>query len=731
MKTIICLLNLQLFIVLVTNAQNVGIGTLTPQAPLTVAPNKTVLFGGDTLNAGTKMMWLPAKAAFRAGAVDGVNWNPDSIGNWSFASGYNTRAIGSYSFAIGSNSTASGNFSIAMGSNTEAFGDWSTAIGSSAKASKNFATAMGLGTKASGEVSTSMGFGSIASGNVSTAMGLSNSRAYGSLAIGRSNDTIVGSSTVSWIDTDPLFYIGNGSGVGLTPLHNAMVVYKNGNMILKNPTIVNTNPASFTVPISGAGTRMMWLPEKSAFRVGTVGTTIGSGVNWNADSIGLWSFASGRDTKAKGDGSTAIGNRTHATGLFSTAMGFGTIASGGNSTAIGNSTIASGGNSTAMGDASTASGNSSTAMGLVTNAKSFVSTAIGQYNDTIAGSNQNLFIASDPLFYIGNGSGFGLTPLHNALVVYKNGTLQLQNQTSTPDNISDKFYVLNNIPYYGANKLEPSQLEKITEGGNTGWRLLGRNPANYGNIGLDAVDLSINIDASSTRGATGIFSTTMGRNTTASSTASTAMGNRTNASGSGSTAMGILTTASGFASIAMGDNTFASGDISTAIGLETVSKAFASLSIGRFNDSINSSNKTNWISTDPLLILGNGSSNAARSNALVVYKNGNTDINGFTRLGEVAEAAPKIKMKELTLTSAVTANGQSAINHGLSSSKIISVTTLMEWTTGFFAPVEYSPDPLLRYNYFVSPTQIIIQNNAANCTYICTKPVKILITYKE
>jgi len=313
MKTIICLLTLQLFIVLVTNAQNVGIGTLTPQAPLTVAANKTVLFGSDTLNAGTKMMWLP---------------------------------------------------------------------------------------------------------------------------------------------------------------------------------------------------------EKSAFRVGTVGTTIGSGVNWNADSIGLWSFASGSDTKAKGDGSTAMGIRTHATGWTSTAMGFGTIASGGSSTA-----------------------------------------------------------------------------------------------------------------------------------------------------------------------------------------------------------MGYFTTASGL--------------LSTAMGLRTVSKAFASLSIGQYNDSIASSNNTLWVPTDPLLIAGNGTSNTARSNALVVYKNGNTDISGFTRLGEAAEAAPKIKMKELSLTSAATATGQSPINHGLNSSKIISVTTLMEWTTGFFAPVEYSPDPLLRYNYFVSPTQIIIQNNAANCTYICSKPVKILITYKE
>jgi hypothetical protein len=104
---------------------------------------------------------------------------------------------------------------------------------------------------------------------------------------------------------------------------------------------------------------------------------------------------------------------------------------------------------------------------------------------------------------------------------------------------------------------------------------------------------------------------------------------------------------------------------------------------------------------------------------------------GYTRLGAVADAAPKIKMKEFNTTSNAIFNGQSAINHGLNSAKIISVTVLLEWTTGYLVPPEYSPDPLLNYNYFVSPSQIIIQNNAATCAYICSKPVKILVTYKE
>ncbi len=73
-------------------------------------------------------------------------------------------------------------------------------------------------------------------------------------------------------------------------------------------------------------------------------------------------------------------------------------------------------------------------------------------------------------------------------------------------------------------------LEKITEGANTGWRLVGRNPANYGDIGFDAVDLSSSDSASTTKGATGAGSLAMGVNTTASNSVSTAMGYLTTAS---------------------------------------------------------------------------------------------------------------------------------------------------------------------------------------------------------
>ncbi len=104
-----------------------------------------------------------------------------------------------------------------------------------------------------------------------------------------------------------------------------------------------------TAPVSGAGTRMMWIPSRSAFRVGTINSTLGNQTNWDASNIGMSSFASGWNNKAQGFGATAMGGYTTASGIFSTALGVGTTASGLHATTLGWSTTASGEKSTALG----------------------------------------------------------------------------------------------------------------------------------------------------------------------------------------------------------------------------------------------------------------------------------------------------------------------------------------------------------------------------------------------
>ena len=60
----------------------------------------------------------------------------------------------------------------------------------------------------------------------------------------------------------------------------------------------------------------------------------------------------------------------------------------------------------------------------------------------------------------------------------------------------------------------PTGLELITEGNNSGWRLIGRNPVSFGNIGDNAVDFSNtdNEDGTGDYGATGEFSFAVGWN---------------------------------------------------------------------------------------------------------------------------------------------------------------------------------------------------------------------------
>ena len=62
-----------------------------------------VVGGVPTSGAGTRLMWIPAKYAFRAGRVTSTQWNAENIGNYSVAFGYNTTASGVGSTASGYN----------------------------------------------------------------------------------------------------------------------------------------------------------------------------------------------------------------------------------------------------------------------------------------------------------------------------------------------------------------------------------------------------------------------------------------------------------------------------------------------------------------------------------------------------------------------------------------------------------------------------------------------------
>jgi hypothetical protein len=78
--------------------------------------------GSATFSPGSKLVWAPHKAAFRAGQITGGQWNDASMGKWSVAMGWNATASGEAAVALGFNIRATGQNSVALGTNVSTDG---------------------------------------------------------------------------------------------------------------------------------------------------------------------------------------------------------------------------------------------------------------------------------------------------------------------------------------------------------------------------------------------------------------------------------------------------------------------------------------------------------------------------------------------------------------------------------------------------------------------------------
>ena len=248
-----------------------GIGTTLPKAGLHIVKDAGVVasgnFGGSqtlgVTGAGTRMMWWPQKAAFRTGRLltdaivpgdETTFWNDDSLGNYSFASGYNVKASGAYSscfgnfadasgansFASGKFATASGTGSVAMGLETDATGNYAMAVNNYNAAKGKSAFAAGNSNRAEGDNAATFGSNNAAEGDQSFAAGIynatrgENSSVFGSnniatgfssFVVGVFNDTIDGDPN-NINDSTALFMVGTGDNN--YSRKNALAVYKDG-----------------------------------------------------------------------------------------------------------------------------------------------------------------------------------------------------------------------------------------------------------------------------------------------------------------------------------------------------------------------------------------------------------------------------------------------------------------------------------------------------------------------
>jgi hypothetical protein len=107
-----------------------------------------------------------------------------------------------------------------------------------------------------------------------------------------------------------------------------MSLHKNGAFQVRGAYDGGT--VSGGIPVEGAGTRMMWYPEKASFRAGHV-----TGTLWDDTFTGYYSFAAGEDVRASGDNAVALGARCVATGASTFTVGEQNTASGAASVALG------------------------------------------------------------------------------------------------------------------------------------------------------------------------------------------------------------------------------------------------------------------------------------------------------------------------------------------------------------------------------------------------------------
>lgn len=273
-----------------------------------------------------------------------------------------------------------GTNSLSIGYETMAKGEYSQALGYRSQALRQNATAIGNRAKADGVNSFALGDSAVVTSDDSYAIGASAvASGRGSFAIG-SKDKLFGDNyTISTVATGEL-----SMAIGL------------------NAKTIGNESFAAGIGVAASG-------ESSV-------------------AIGKNSFAEGSSSLAVGGTASGVGSKTFGSG---TASGFGAMTIGGG-TASGFvaatlfAGVASGDYSVAMGENSLASGTNSIALGRNTTAQAYGSTVFGSYN--IASGNQTTYVATDPLFVIGNGTF--LVP-SNAITILKNGKTAIGHDAPT------------------------------------------------------------------------------------------------------------------------------------------------------------------------------------------------------------------------------------------------------------------------------------------------------------
>jgi hypothetical protein len=164
-------------------------------------------------------------------------------------------ASGTYSTVAGGggNSTLSQYATVGGGSSNNVPGSFATVSGGGSNyASGTFSTIGGGGNNSTYTTHTTVGGGSynIASGTYSTVIGGLHNQAYSyGETVAGVYATIGGGDALSYVSTDRLFVVGNGTGAGASERSNALTLLKNGNLHLSGTlTLMSGSTSGITFP---------------------------------------------------------------------------------------------------------------------------------------------------------------------------------------------------------------------------------------------------------------------------------------------------------------------------------------------------------------------------------------------------------------------------------------------------------------------------------------------------
>jgi hypothetical protein len=422
------------------------------------------------------------------------------------------------------------------------------------------------------------------------------------------------------ISTSSIFCSAQNVGIGTTtPVAKLHVA--DSNVLFSSTQLWYLPFPPGNPPMSGEGVRMMWYPDKAAFRVGAVSSTA-----WDKDSLGKYSFAAGLDAMAKGDWSVALGVNSNSNNWYS-------VTAGGNNTANGIAGVAIGYNNISRANYGVVIGNS-----LIS--KSEGETVVGSYNDTSNISNGSVN-PTDRIFQVGNGSAFGrgnaFTVLRNSntgigvanpryplsftatngnkISLYDDGNpSQLHFGLGIFSNQLLQFYsatVLDDIAFGIGNSSSFTERMRIKGNGKVGigtssplarlhvadssvvFLASGQASSSPGNppVSGEGRRMMWYADKASFRAgyvntsswdrdSIGDYSTALGINNKAKGYSSFAVGNTNSATGFHAIAMGLVSNATGNNSIAMGEQVTASGDNAVSFGFLTTASGNRSLASG-------------------------------------------------------------------------------------------------------------------------------------------------------